>query len=289
VSSLPSTTELSHRARAAVVVDRVGSSVAGAHDGPAAPAGRQGSVRPALAVGCRIRRGSMTTGWVISGPMWMPPPLRCWQMTADPPPEQAFWAYVTRPGIVRLTWRPGLCITGLLAAQAMTAVDALNGDQQRPLLVGMAGTATPTRDARQRFGRRCTASRIALLGESVVDRVHASFPPDLRRADFPVPTRFFTSEPAALAWLLNGPHTRNRSATGGDDRGDDTDATPTRHRRWPARPPEPEVLEREARPWCDHRATTSGTGTHPSVTRAGTSLPARVATRRRRTVWPRSA
>jgi hypothetical protein len=115
-------------------------------------------------------------------------------------PEQAFWAYVTPRGIVRLTWRPGLCISGLLAAHAMTAVDALNGDQQRALLVGMAGTATPARAARQRFGHRCSASRIALLGESVVDRVHASFLPDLRRAGFPVPTSFFT-RPASGAGL----------------------------------------------------------------------------------------
>jgi hypothetical protein len=66
----------------------------------------------------------------------------------------------------------------------------------------MSGAATPTPEARERFGRLCTVSRIALLGESAVDRVHASFGPlGLRR--HPVPTRFFTCEAAALAWLPN--------------------------------------------------------------------------------------
>jgi hypothetical protein len=124
-------------------------------------------------------------------------------MTVQASPEQAFRAYLSPQGIVRLAWRPGLCITGPLAAQAMAAVDALNDDQHRPLLVIMAGTDTPTREARQRFGHRCSASRIALLGRSPVDRVRASFPPELSSPGFPVPTRFFTSEQAALAWLLN--------------------------------------------------------------------------------------
>jgi hypothetical protein len=45
-------------------------------------------------------------------------------------------------------------------------------------------------------------TRIALLGESAVDRVRASFGPRIGRAGHPVPTRFFTSEAAALAWSL---------------------------------------------------------------------------------------
>ena len=61
----------------------------------------------------------------------------------------------------------------------------------------------PTPEARERFGVPCTVSRIALLGQSAVDRVHASFGPPGTVGRHPVPTRFFTSEPAALAWLLN--------------------------------------------------------------------------------------
>jgi hypothetical protein len=115
---------------------------------------------------------------------------------------QGFRISAAPPGIVRLCWTPGLRITGALAAAAMTAVDELNGDQTRPLLVEMTGADTPTREAREHFGRRCTASRIALLGESAVDRVRAS--PGVGSRGVPVPTRFFTSEPAALEWLLRG-------------------------------------------------------------------------------------
>lgn len=97
-------------------------------------------------------------------------------------------------GLVRVRWARGLRITGLHVIQAMAAVDSLNGDEQRPLLVEMAGVLAPTREARQLFGRRCTASRVALLGESAVDRVAASFVPSPGGQGFPVPTQFFTSE-----------------------------------------------------------------------------------------------
>lgn len=99
---------------------------------------------------------------------------------------------------------PGLCITGPLAVAVRVAVDALNGDRMRPLLVEMAGVDTPTREAREQFRDRCTASRVALLGESAVDRIRASFAPwGKGGGGFPVPIQFFTSEVAALAWLLN--------------------------------------------------------------------------------------
>lgn len=108
-------------------------------------------------------------------------------------------------GVVRLRWPPGLVITAALVVEAMAAVDELNGALERPLLVEMTGAESPTIEAREYFGRRCTASRIALLGESPVDRVRASFVPGVRADGFPVPTRFFTSEPAAVAWLLDDP------------------------------------------------------------------------------------
>jgi hypothetical protein len=115
--------------------------------------------------------------------------------------NEDFGLCVEETGVVRLRWLPGLLITGPLAAAAMAAVDELNAGCERPLLVEMAGTDTPTREARERFGERCSASRVALLGRSAVDRVRASFVPGLGHRGYPVPTRFFTSEPAALAWL----------------------------------------------------------------------------------------
>jgi hypothetical protein len=116
--------------------------------------------------------------------------------------QSGFTVSATAAGIVRLCWRRGMKITGSAAAEAMAAVDAINGEHRRPLLVTMAGIAGPTRDARRLWGRRCTASRVALLGESAVDRVGASFVPVLGVRGFPVPTRFFTSESKAVAWLL---------------------------------------------------------------------------------------
>jgi hypothetical protein len=115
-------------------------------------------------------------------------------------------------GIVRLRWIPGLRITGSLAAAAMAAVDQLNDGCSRPLLVEMHGTETPTREARRRFSERCTATRIALLGASAVDRVRASLAPEPGRVGYPVPTRFFTSETTAVAWLLEAPSPASGSA-----------------------------------------------------------------------------
>lgn len=81
----------------------------------------------------------------------------------------------------------------------MNAVDDLNGDRERPLLVDMRGVSGLTREARSVFTRPCSASQIAILGTSSVDRVIASF--GLRLSNPPVPARFFTSEPDALTWL----------------------------------------------------------------------------------------
>lgn len=102
-------------------------------------------------------------------------------------------------GLVRLTWSTDLHIDGELADRAMAMVDELNGPLERPLLVDMTGTVELTRRARMTFGRRCSASRIALVGRSEVDRVIANFALGVTRV--PVPTRFFTSEKAALDWL----------------------------------------------------------------------------------------
>lgn len=121
----------------------------------------------------------------------------------DPPEPDRLMAVRLDPlGIVRLTWSPGLQITDTLARRAMELVDLINTDRERPLLVDMTGTAALTRGARMTFTRRCSASRIALLGRSPVDRVIANFA--LGVSSTPVPTRFFTSELAAVAWLRDG-------------------------------------------------------------------------------------
>ena len=103
---------------------------------------------------------------------------------------------------MHVRWTPGLPITASIAAAEMAEVDKLNEVRKRPLLVEMAGAVTPTPGAREQGGQRSSVTRIALLGESAVDRVHASFGPRIGGPGHPVPTRFFTSEAAALDWLL---------------------------------------------------------------------------------------
>lgn len=104
-------------------------------------------------------------------------------------------------GVVRLSWAHGLRITEQLARDAIGLVDDINADHGRPLLVDMTGTATLTREARMMFTGKCSATRIALLGRSPVDRVIANFAVSVSSP--PVPTRYFTSENDALKWLCD--------------------------------------------------------------------------------------
>ncbi len=110
-------------------------------------------------------------------------------------------------GVVLLRWTPGVHITGPLAAEAMATVNDLNGDQKRPLLVDMSGTARLTREARETFRRDCQVSRMAIVGTSAVDKVIANF--GMRVTTIEIPSRYFTSVPAALAWLRDGEPSRS--------------------------------------------------------------------------------
>lgn len=102
-------------------------------------------------------------------------------------------------GLLRLIWARDLDITQPLAESAMAAVDELCGADRRPMLVDMATTASVTRQARGVFAKPCAAWAIALLGASPVDRVIANFVLGVSR--LPCPTKYFTSEPAAVQWL----------------------------------------------------------------------------------------
>jgi hypothetical protein len=114
--------------------------------------------------------------------------------------ERAVTLRVERGGYVRCDWRRGTRITGELARAAITRLDELTGGRKHPLLVDMRGTASLTREGRQAFAEEYSASKVALLGESAVDRVIANF--TLSVIVMAIPTRYFTSEPDALAWLV---------------------------------------------------------------------------------------
>ena len=104
-------------------------------------------------------------------------------------------------GFVRLSWAPGLQITGDMAHDAIRGLAVFCNGKRLPMLVDMTGTAVLTRAARVAWTEKSSARRIALLGKSAVDRVIANFA--LGVSGVPVPTRFFTSEPLAVAWLTD--------------------------------------------------------------------------------------
>ena len=101
--------------------------------------------------------------------------------------------------IVVLRWASGVVITGPQAAEAMAAVDRLNGGLTRPLLVDMTGTNKLTREARETFRGDVLVSRMALVGKSAVDQVIANF--GLRVSSLRFPARYFTSVAVGSAWL----------------------------------------------------------------------------------------
>ncbi|WP_426003854.1 STAS/SEC14 domain-containing protein [Paenarthrobacter sp. NyZ202] len=102
-------------------------------------------------------------------------------------------------GVLRLTWPRGARIKEDDAQRAMDRVNELCGTDRHPMIVDMATTDDVTRGARSVFAKPCQASSIALWGASPVDRVIANFFLGIMKP--PCPTRFFTDETEALAWL----------------------------------------------------------------------------------------
>jgi hypothetical protein len=82
----------------------------------------------------------------------------------------------------------------------MAMVNEVCNSVDRPMLVDMASTETVSREARAVWSIPCSASKIALLGSSPVDRVIANFFLGIHVP--PCPTKFFTSESEAMGWLL---------------------------------------------------------------------------------------
>ena len=103
--------------------------------------------------------------------------------------------------VMFLAWKPGVRIEAANALAAVEAVNELAAGSRYPLLVTMADTAHLSRAARDVFVEPCAASRIALLGNNPVDRMLADY--QLAVQEPPCPTRFFTSETEAVAWLRN--------------------------------------------------------------------------------------
>jgi hypothetical protein len=105
------------------------------------------------------------------------------------------------PGLIHLVWDVDVRIEEVDAKAAMAAVNKVANGAEYPMLVDMANTRSVSRQARAVFSIPCAASRIALLGTSPVDRVLANFFLGIHIP--PCPTRFFTSRPDALGWVMS--------------------------------------------------------------------------------------
>lgn len=121
-------------------------------------------------------------------------------MSATPADHGAYSLRGDASGVVHLDWAEGLHVDEAVARAAIRSVNALNGPEQRPLLVRIVGAAGVSRRARVAFAEPSSASRVALLGNSPVEQMMANFV--LKVLAPPVPTRFFTSEADAMQWLL---------------------------------------------------------------------------------------
>lgn len=102
-------------------------------------------------------------------------------------------------GFISLVLPPGAVITGGIAASAAREFADLAGNSLVPLLLELTGVESLTRTARGIFAAVRSASAVAVLGSSQVDRVIANF---LLGGDLPpCPTRYFSSRDEALDWL----------------------------------------------------------------------------------------
>ncbi|MFP3579455.1 STAS/SEC14 domain-containing protein [Arthrobacter sp. SIMBA_036] len=98
-----------------------------------------------------------------------------------------------------MTWSPGVRLDAEMALAALAAVNGLANGASLPLMVDMAGMAFLSNGARQVFAAPSTASRVALVGASPVDRMLADY--QLGTGPVPCPVRFFMSRDDALTWL----------------------------------------------------------------------------------------
>ncbi|TFD75131.1 STAS/SEC14 domain-containing protein [Cryobacterium psychrophilum] len=105
-------------------------------------------------------------------------------------------------GLLLLRWRLGVHIQVEDARAAMAQVNEVCQQEQHAMLVDMAAVGSVSREARAVWPIPCSASRIALLGKSPVDRVLAKFFLGVHVP--PCPTRFFTSRSEAIDWLGAG-------------------------------------------------------------------------------------
>lgn len=115
----------------------------------------------------------------------------------DESPCRVWWD--EQHSVARNDWKPGSVCDLSEAKKVTTAVSAF-GRGPVPVLVDMRQLAKAERPAREHFtSAEAQATAVALLVASSVSKVVANFIIGMKR--MPVPTRMFTEEAAAVAWL----------------------------------------------------------------------------------------
>jgi hypothetical protein len=113
---------------------------------------------------------------------------------------EAFQVWLRPDGAVQVTWSPGPRIELDTARGATDAIQEVSGGQPRGLLVDMRGTVSMDREARSHFASRIpNLYAVALWVESPLSQMLANFFLGVNRP--PIPTRLFTDEAKAVAWL----------------------------------------------------------------------------------------
>ncbi len=109
-------------------------------------------------------------------------------------------------GFVRATMKPGAEMDLPDAQEALVATQRVFGGKRGPVLVDSRGLKYQTKAAREHFvGEEAeqVSSAVALLVGSPVSRMIGNF--FLGKQSHRSPTRLFTAEPEAIAWLLQQP------------------------------------------------------------------------------------
>ncbi|WP_163167351.1 STAS/SEC14 domain-containing protein [Arthrobacter sp. Alg241-R88] len=101
--------------------------------------------------------------------------------------------------ILCLKWVPGAVVRESDAKALMQRASDLSAGRTLPLLVEMTGMTWIDRRAQEAFASSWPLTRAAIVGTSAVDEAIARF--YMARHHPAHPTRFFTSQGEALAWL----------------------------------------------------------------------------------------
>ncbi|MHA7239169.1 DUF7793 family protein [Arthrobacter sp. TMS1-12-1] len=109
-----------------------------------------------------------------------------------------------RDGVLWVEWLDGMRVGDGDARALVERAGAISRDVCPPMLVGLNGMVTLSRDALRRFAGDLDIAAMAIVGPTAVDRTLAEFFAEVH--DPPYPTRYFPQRTVALRWLTGCPH-----------------------------------------------------------------------------------